>query len=145
MVSHDLAAVVAIEQRVQTHPWSHLQFVQSLQQHQCTVIDIEHQVVGFCIMQPVLDEANLLLMAIDPKWQGRGLGSHLLEAALERLVGCEQVFLEVRESNHAAIKLYEKLGFHQIAQRRGYYPRLEGGSEDAIIMVKMINVFQFTH
>ena len=47
-----------------------------------------------------------------------------------------QVFLEVRESNIAAIKLYEKSDFHQIDMRKNYYPQADGSREHAIIMVK---------
>ena len=102
-----------------------------------TVIEQNHQVVGFCILQPVLDEANLLLMAIHPSQQGRGLGYQLLEESITLLKNNPvQIFLEVRESNQAAIALYEKSGFHQIDLRKNYYPNKDGSREHAIIMVK---------
>lgn len=47
-----------------------------------------------------------------------------------------QIFLEVRESNLAAIRLYEKTDFHQIDLRKNYYPNLDGTKEHAVIMVK---------
>lgn len=76
-------------------------------------------------------------MAIDPKMQGKGLGFQLLEQSMDLLKNHPvQIFLEVRESNIAAIKLYEKSGFHQIDIRKNYYPVAEGGREHAIIMVK---------
>jgi len=56
---------------------------------------------------------------------------HLLDEA--EILGVETVFLEVRESNPVAIRLYEGLGFNQVGTRRDYYPA-EGGREDAIIM-----------
>ncbi|MCG2973902.1 ribosomal protein S18-alanine N-acetyltransferase, partial [Escherichia coli] len=85
---------------------------------------IQNKLAGFCILQPVLDEANLLLMAIEPRQQGRGLGFDLLDASINLLSNQPvQIFLEVRESNAAAIRLYEKSGFHQIDLRRNYYPR----------------------
>ncbi|PWF32529.1 ribosomal-protein-alanine N-acetyltransferase, partial [Yersinia pestis] len=81
-------------------------------------------------LQPVLDEANLLLMAIDPAQQGQGLGYQLLEASVAMLKNNPvQIFLEVRESNLAAIKLYEKSGFHQIDLRKNYYPNSNGSRE----------------
>lgn len=143
----DLESVINIEQQVQYHPWTKNQFIDSLQSYQCTVIENYQRVVGFCIMQPVLDEANLLLMAIDPEFQGQGLGFTLLEAAINRLgEKCSQIFLEVRESNQAAIKLYEKTGFHQIDMRKNYYPTANHKKEHAIIMVNMLNanIFQFS-
>lgn len=135
--SADIARVYQIEAAVQSHPWTEKQFREAQENYQCTVIENFGKVVGFCILQPVLDEANLLLMAIDPTMQGQGLGFQLLEQSIDLLKNHPvQIFLEVRESNIAAIKLYEKSGFHQIDVRKNYYPVAEGGREHAIIMVK---------
>ena len=137
MHSSDLAAVTAIKQLVQTHPWKEQQFKESIDSYHSTVIEQQGQVVGFCILQPVLDEANLLLMAVHPSQQGKGLGYQLLEASIAQLKNDPlQIFLEVRESNQAAIALYEKSGFHQIDLRKNYYPAANGTREHAIIMVK---------
>jgi len=137
MQENDLERVTAIERLVQTHPWSRQQFQESLASYQCTVYEQANQVVGFCILQPVLDEANLLLMAIDPSQQGKGLGYKLLDESIQQLKNNPiQIFLEVRESNTAAIGLYEKIGFHQIDLRKNYYPNPDGSREHAVIMVK---------
>ncbi|KHF75593.1 MULTISPECIES: ribosomal protein S18-alanine N-acetyltransferase [Acinetobacter] len=137
MQERDLESVAAIERLVQTHPWSKQQFQESLASYQCTVYEQANQVVGFCILQPVLDEANLLLMAIHPSQQGKGLGYTLLDDSIQQLKNNPiQIFLEVRESNSAAIRLYEKTGFHQIDLRKNYYPNPDGSREHAVIMVK---------
>lgn len=137
MQTADVEAVLQIEQRVQTHPWTRQQFAEAVTQYQSTVIEKQGRVVGFCILQPVLDEANLLLMAVDPSQQGQGLGYELLTQSLTWLKNNPiQVFLEVRQSNIAAIKLYEKADFHQIDLRKNYYPQPDGTREHAIIMVK---------
>ena len=137
MQESDLDSVVAIERLVQTHPWSKQQFQESLASYQCTVYEQANQVVGFCILQPVLDEANLLLMAIHPNQQGKGLGYILLDHSIGQLKNHPiQIFLEVRESNAAAIRLYEKTDFHQIDLRKNYYPNRDGSKEHAVIMVK---------
>ena len=137
MQAVDVAAVAKIEKSVQSHPWTLKQFEDAVTAYQSTVIEVQGQVAGFCILQPVLDEANLLLMAIDPAQQGQGLGYQLLEASVAMLKNNPvQIFLEVRESNLAAIKLYEKSGFHQIDLRKNYYPNSNGSREHAIIMVK---------
>lgn len=137
MNASDVAAVAEIENLVQSHPWTKKQFEDSVNTYQVTVIEQQGQVVGFCILQPVLDEANLLLMAVHPSQQGKGMGYQLLEASLAMLKNDPvQVFLEVRESNIAAIKLYEKSDFHQIDMRKNYYPQADGSREHAIIMVK---------
>lgn len=137
MLLADVPKVVQIEAMVQSHPWTFKQFEESVESYQSTIIEHNGQVVGFCILQPVLDEANLLLMAIDPSQQGKGLGYRLLDQSLSMLHNNPvQIFLEVRESNLAAIALYEKSCFHQIDIRRNYYPKVGGGKENAIIMVK---------
>ncbi|NNP76340.1 ribosomal-protein-alanine N-acetyltransferase [Acinetobacter sp. Ac_3412] len=137
MQENDLESVAGIERLVQTHPWSKQQFQESVASYQCTVYEQANQVVGFCILQPVLDEANLLLMAIHPSQQGKGLGYELLESSIQQLKNNPiQIFLEVRESNTAAIRLYEKSGFHQIDLRKNYYPNPDGSREHAVIMVK---------
>ncbi len=136
----DVQTVAALENMVQSHPWTLQQFEESVEAYQSTVIEHQGQVVGFCILQPVLDEANLLLMAIHPGQQGKGLGFQLLDASIAQLNNQPlQIFLEVRESNHAAIRLYEKSGFHQIDLRPHYYPKTDGGREHAMIMVKSCN------
>ena len=167
MQDSDIDAVCAIEQQVQFHPWTASQFADSVQRYQSTVIvqggivqdgvtqdgiaqsgdGRDGEILGFCIMQKVLDEANLLRMAIDPKCQGQGLGTLLLNDAIERLGdACVQIFLEVRESNYAAIALYEKVGFHQIDLRKNYYPAPNRQKEHAVIMVNMLSAdaFSFT-
>lgn len=137
MQENDLDRVTAIEHLVQTHPWSKQQFQESLASYQCNVYEEADQVVGFCILQPVLDEANLLLMAIHPSQQGKGLGYELLDYSIKQLKNDPiQIFLEVRESNAAAIRLYEKADFHQIDLRKNYYPNPDGSREHAVIMVK---------
>ena len=76
-------------------------------------------------------------MAVDPQFQGQGLGFHILTESIRLLKNNPiQIFLEVRESNHTAIALYEKSDFHQIDLRKNYYPNSDGTREHAIIMVK---------
>lgn len=133
----DISTVANIEKMVQSHPWTLSQFQDSVDTYVSTVIEHQGKVTGFCILQPVVDEANLLLMAIDPAMQGKGLGFELLNQSLQLLQNNPvQIFLEVRESNFTAIALYEKSGFHQIDIRKNYYPKPQGGKENAIIMVK---------
>lgn len=146
MTVDDVNAVEAIERQVQAYPWNRHQLIESVHAYRCSVaVETKNmQIVGFCIMQPVLDEANLLLMAVAPNAQGRGIGYNLLKYAIEQLsVTCQQIFLEVREHNTAAIALYQKSDFHQIDTRKNYYPLPNGGHEDAIIMVRSLQMFNF--
>ncbi len=137
MQETDVQTVVQIEKLVQSHPWTQKQFEESINSYLSTVIEENNQIVGFCILQPVLDEANLLLMAIHPSQQGKGFGYQLLDKSIALLKNNPiQIFLEVRESNKPAIALYEKSEFHQIDLRKNYYPNKDGSREHAIIMVK---------
>lgn len=151
MTLADLPAVHAIEKKVQAHPWSLQLFHDSVTApHQCTVLELDDAaktVLGFCILQPVLDEANLLLMAIDPAYQQQGFGQQLLQQSIDALSGCNMIFLEVRQSNQAAIALYEKLGFAQIDLRKNYYPSNHfsnadrtQGKEHAVIMALTLSL-----
>ena len=63
MQNSDVHAVAQIEHQVQSHPWSMKQFEESVESYVSTVIEQHGKVVGFCILQPVVDEANLLLIA----------------------------------------------------------------------------------
>ncbi|MGB0411278.1 MAG: GNAT family N-acetyltransferase [Pikeienuella sp.] len=88
---------------------------------------------GFLLMRPVLDEAEVLTIAIDPMAQGRGYGRMLLVGGLA-IVGAREAFLEVAADNRAAIALYRSTGFEEIGRRKGYYERANGASVDALTM-----------
>ncbi|EXS71807.1 ribosomal-protein-alanine acetyltransferase [Sphingobium sp. Ant17] len=84
-------------------------------------------------MRSVLDECELLLLAVDPLWRGRGVGEALLRDSLirARRRGITSMNLEVRSSNNA-IKLYEKSGFEYVHRRPGYYRGNDGQLHDAL-------------
>lgn len=143
MQASDIPAVLRIEQAVQSHPWTEKLLVEGLQAAYLSSVLVEQdQVIGFCILQKVLDEANLLLMAIAPAQQGRGLGTQLLTESLAALgYKTSVVFLEVRESNIAAQRLYEKAGFSQIDLRKNYYPTATGKEHAVIMALTLHNPF----
>lgn len=91
--------------------------------------------LAYCAFTTVVDEMHIHNLAVDPPWQGRGLGRKLLEIALGLGArrGAERALLEVRQSNWAAQRLYRSLGFQGVAVRRGYYTH---PSEDALILEK---------
>lgn len=110
--------------------------------HHCRVLcsaadEAEDAVLGFAEFTTLIDECELLNLAIDPEVQGCGLGRTLLRCVLEEVrgLGCTRSFLEVRRSNDAAIALYASEGFSLDGVRKAYYPpRSEGGSaEDALL------------
>ncbi len=92
--------------------------------------------LGFTLVRRILDEAELMLVAVRPDRRGTGLGRELLRAAgataLSR--GARMMFLEVREGNAAALALYRATGFAEIGRRRDYYTGKSGERFDAITL-----------
>jgi [ribosomal protein S18]-alanine N-acetyltransferase len=95
-------------------------------------------VTGFAISRIVLDEAELLTIALDQEVRGRNLSGPLLIRHAERLrrAGAISLFLEVAEENEPALALYRGLGFIEIGRRKGYYPGKTGQAvrRDALTM-----------
>ncbi|MFM7349416.1 MAG: GNAT family N-acetyltransferase [Erythrobacter sp.] len=88
---------------------------------------------GFVLTRHVLDEEELLLIAVIPGARRRGVGAALIErlVAAARTRGTARIFLEMRRGN-PAIHLYRKLGFVPIGERRNYYRMANGERIDAI-------------
>jgi [ribosomal protein S18]-alanine N-acetyltransferase len=132
----DLDAIMAIEPTIYPYPWSRGNFSDSLNAgYSCWVLQQNQRMIGYAVLMPVLDEAHLLNLSIAAAHQGQGLGRALLEHMLQiaRRHGALNIFLEVRPSNRPALRLYENMGFNEMAVRRGYYPAKDG-REDAILM-----------
>ena len=90
-------------------------------------------VAGFALTRCVLDEEELLLLAVEPRWHRRGIGRRLLQRVIADADtrGIARLFLEMRDGNDAA-HLYAAAGFAQVGRRTGYYRRGSGGPFDAI-------------
>lgn len=93
------------------------------------------QPIGFALLSVLPPEVELLDLRIAPRRRGRGLGRLLLEHLLADLArrGAVSWWLEVRESNCPALRLYQGLGFYQVGIREHYYPTADG-TEHAILM-----------
>lgn len=140
MTLQDIPAVMAVERQAFPYPWTEGIFRDCLVQgYSGWIYEEAGAIVGYAMLMFVLDEMHLLNLCICPQAQGRGLGTRLLRT-LERIgraTKAEVCFLEVRRSNAAAIRLYHKLGFNEIGQRKGYYPA-RNGREDALVMAKTL-------
>lgn len=138
MQSSDLDEVVALEQTVYPHPWSHANFDDSLASgYQAWVLrDATGELLGYFLLIAIVDEAHLLNVAVSAERQGQGLGRFLLNQAVAcaRGLGMESVLLEVRPSNTRALRIYQRYGFQQIGRRKAYYPAANQQREDAIVM-----------
>ena len=139
----DLPAVLEIERRSFSHPWSLEAFVDEIRQAHSRLLLVWHEngdrstLVGYVCRWIVAAEVQILNIAIHPDWRRRGIGRELVEAVLEeaREEGAARVTLEVRRYNNPAIGLYERLGFRRVGERRNYY----GAGEDALLMEKDID------
>lgn len=100
--------------------------------------DAKRRIAGFALIRLVADESELLTIAVDPKWRGKGVGRALMQAVFADLMmsPARKMFLEVDEQNRPAIRLYEKLGFSTISRRQGYYPRPDGSAATALVMAR---------
>lgn len=98
-----------------------------------TLARLDAMTLGFALVRSVLDECELLLLAVDPLWRGRGVGETLLRDSLltARRRGITSMNLEVRSTNNA-VKLYEKAGFEFVHRRPGYYRGNDGQLYDAL-------------
>ena len=131
-----LDEIVAIEEAVHRHPWTRVNFVDSMAAgYHCWVAYRERATVGYGVAMIAADEAHLLNLSVAPGWQRKGVGTELTRffVKLARDYGAEKIYLEVRPSNAAARALYANHGFSEIGLRRDYYPAGEG-REDALVM-----------
>jgi ribosomal-protein-alanine N-acetyltransferase len=138
MRREDIPAVLAIERRAFSQPWSRAFFERELGTPFASLtvaIDEEAsrgQLVGYSCRWRVTDEVHLLNVAVHPERRGGGIGRVLVEAVITeaRSTLARTMFLEVRAGNVAARRLYRRLGFRDLGVRRGYY----GPGQDAIVM-----------
>lgn len=138
MHPEDLEQVIRIEHEIFLFPWSTVNFSDSIRAgYHCRVLVQPNSdlVMGYGILMTGPGEAHVLTLGVGAAWQSQGLGRKMLRHLIElsRKHQAEFVLLDVRESNTGAINLYERLGFQQIAVRKGYYPAM-CGREDALVM-----------
>ena len=131
----DSAALVAVERRCFSDPWSEVAFRDALSSEWTfgLVAQATRGPVGYLIGREAAGSGEILNLAVAPELRRRGVGGALLEEGLAafRLRGATEVFLEVRESNLSAQALYLARGFRAVGQRAAYYrnPR-----EDALVL-----------
>lgn len=134
MSMDDLDDVLAIEQASYPHPWKREHFIHEIHSHLAfPVVVVEGgRLLAYLCLMSLFEEAQIMNIAVAPDQRGRGIGRMLMEHAIAtaRQKGAENLTLEVRESNLAAIALYEAFGFERYFVRKGYYE----GKEDAILM-----------
>ncbi|HET9810443.1 MAG TPA: ribosomal protein S18-alanine N-acetyltransferase [Sphingomicrobium sp.] len=100
------------------------------------VLARDDSVRGFSLYRTVVDDSELLLLAVEPHSRGRGIGRQLLDHFIEdaKQNGASRIHLEVRDGN-PAVRLYEAAGFEQANRRRNYYQGRDGDRYDALTFV----------
>ncbi|KSV58582.1 ribosomal protein S18-alanine N-acetyltransferase [Acetivibrio ethanolgignens] len=135
MEKKDLEQVCEIENKTFSQPWTREDFEASISNPNRIYIVAEEngEIAGYCGLWMVASEGQINNVAVREDFRKKGVGygmlSYLLELGREK--NQDAFTLEVRASNEAAIRLYEKLGFHSAGIRRGFY---EKPREDANIM-----------
>lgn len=136
----DLAGIAALEAEVFSHPWNEEMVSSSIQgtyDHVKILETSEGEIAGYIIYSAVCDSADLLRVAVDAGLRRRGIGCKLMETMIDdcKARNVQSIFLEVRESNAAAIAMYEQFGFIKISTRKKYY---DSPVEDGLVMQKQL-------
>lgn len=138
MYEADLDQVLTIEQACFPRGWSrsHFQAELASERASCVVAELDGRVTGYLCLTVLLDEAEILDVAVDPALQGRGIGAQLVQWACEEAIrrGARLLLLEVRATSQPAIALYERFGFQRTGLRKAYYEN----TIDAILMDKKL-------
>ena len=129
----DLPRVLAIERRSFPAPWSLAMFVLELSKPSgiCLGAGTGEGLAGYLVCSRYADVWHLMNVAVDPDRRREGIADEMIEALLATAGRDGRYTLEVRVSNHAAIAMYERLGFRRAGRRRRYYG---DNGEDAMIM-----------
>ena len=130
----DQKAIALLEEECFFEPWSEKAILESHGNSTLFLLfEEENKVLGYVGLQIVLDEGYITNVAVTKSARKRGVGSALIsqlkEVAKEK--GLIFISLEVRESNTAAIALYEKQGFKTVGKRKNFYSH---PTEDGLIM-----------
>lgn len=142
MLDVHLDDVMVIERLAYPYPWARNMFVTSLSSKDiCLILVADQKLVGYAVVNYILDEAHLLNICINPEFSSMGLGRLLLRELILAAIAKNSAmfFLEVRSSNTRAASLYFSEGFNEVGVRPNYYPS-DKGREDAILMTLDLSV-----
>ncbi|MCL2840339.1 MAG: ribosomal protein S18-alanine N-acetyltransferase [Defluviitaleaceae bacterium] len=133
---HHLDTIYKIENEAFPDPWSKDSILYEISEpHSIFLVAINqhHGVIGYGSMRHIIDEGHISNIAVSSAHKNQGVGSLLMDGLIHeaRRLKMTALTLEVRESNLAAITLYEKYGFASAGVRRGYYVH---PNEDGIVM-----------
>ncbi|MBR4095713.1 MAG: ribosomal protein S18-alanine N-acetyltransferase [Oscillospiraceae bacterium] len=136
--AEDVPAIAEIEKASIPQPWSEAAFADALTQENAVtlVAETDGEIAGFITGVFLFDNADIYSVATSEQHRKKGIGGKLLQAFFDTLPNeVETVGLEVRESNLAAISLYEKHGFERVGLRKNFY---EQPRENAVLYTKQL-------
>ncbi|MEW6566763.1 MAG: ribosomal protein S18-alanine N-acetyltransferase [Chloroflexota bacterium] len=140
MTLDDLPDVLQIDRLSFPLPWPERSYRFELTENPSSTLlvatrleDGQTRIAGYIGFWLIIDEAHISTLAVHPRFRRLGIGSDLLDAALDRAArqGADVVTLEVRVSNQAAVNLYHRFGFKVVGRREKYY---RDNDEDALLM-----------
>ena len=139
MLFRDLDEVMVIECSSFGTPWSRQHFLDELANPDISVplvMDDGKKIIAYAVLWIILDECHLANIAVSPAYRRKGIAGFFLNfirgQAIERK--CSRIMLEVRKSNHDAIRLYERFNYYRVGIRKNYYHDGFLRTEDAILM-----------
>ncbi len=141
MRAGDIDAVMEIERVSFPTPWARRLFEEEIGRTiSCPMVAVDgpaDELLGYAILWIVAEESHLLNIAVRPDERGRGVGRALVRECIRRSAkaGAQAIYLEVRQSNRVAIRLYDREGFRFVGVRKGYYTDTR---EDALVLVRSI-------
>jgi ribosomal-protein-alanine N-acetyltransferase len=137
LLPSSIERVLLVEQRAYVRPWSHLNFLDSLNAgYQAQMLVAGSVLLGYFVAMKGVDEVHLLNITVDPQYQGQGWARVMLDALSLWALGqaAQWLWLEVRVGHTRAIHVYEANGYARVGVRKAYYPAGPGQREDAIVM-----------
>ncbi len=131
-----------IDKQCFSDPWRLSDFEYQIKNPNYKIIGafVENKPVGFVNVQCIAGELTVNNIAVLKEFRKQGIGEKLLKAALEAFSNADAAFLEVRESNIPAQKLYEKYDFVKVGERKNYY---QNPIENALLMTKIMKTEQY--
>lgn len=136
MTKQDLESVCAIENAVFSDAWTRQSFLETMDNDDSLLLTAEDEdknILGYCCLYHAQDEGEIVNVAVSQVYRKQGTGYELVSELMKRgmALGVRYFYLEVREHNLPAIKLYEKLGFSVVGTRKNFYQK---PAENALIM-----------
>lgn len=137
MQEQDVCSAAKIEAENFSRPWSADGFLSAVKSEKTLYLlaELDGEIAGYIGMWIALDEGEITNVSVKKELQGRKIGAKLMKALTEagKNRGVSSYFLEVRESNERAIRLYSSFGFENVGLRKNFY---EDPVENAVVMCK---------